>query len=396
MGSADTWKVLGSIALTIAVGCGSGGDGSDSAAATPAPEQTPAANASPVAWAVGRGSISQLGLVLHSNDGGATWVRNFSDPDLRLGSVDFVDRDHGWLTGRSTEGPDILHTDDGGVSWKLQGRNFVGSTALPHLSDIAFMDRLHGAAVGFIPALGFKPPTTAILVTADGGVTWRAAEIIPPSDPVLLEQRLAQLCFTTMGIGLALGNPTASQPEPELLLITHDWGQTWQDIRSRVVGVLLTDIACAGEMDFWIAGFSRLDGQVISGTLLQHSSDAGETWQDVTDRLPVQDLAVAAAHFTTRTVGVLIMRRAPFRFVTLRTSDAGRSWTNQGTTRLGESFSPSALAFADDAHGVLVGTRLGAFLSAEGSMSFTTQDGGKTWTEVAPPGLFLGDVDIVR
>jgi len=63
-------------------------------------------------WAVGA-----HGTVLHSTDGGATWVVQASGTVERLRSVFFVDRAHGWAVGaRGT----IIYTTDGGQTWVRQ------------------------------------------------------------------------------------------------------------------------------------------------------------------------------------------------------------------------------------------------------------------------------------
>ncbi len=59
-------------------------------------------------WAVGIG-----GLVLHTSDGGGSWVRQRSGIATDLTAVDFVDARHGWA---AAAGDTLLRTSDGGGS----------------------------------------------------------------------------------------------------------------------------------------------------------------------------------------------------------------------------------------------------------------------------------------
>jgi len=57
-------------------------------------------------WACGR-----FGTVLHTSDGGKTWVRQDTQTDYTLSSIHFTDNKNGWAVG--DEGA-IIHTEDGG------------------------------------------------------------------------------------------------------------------------------------------------------------------------------------------------------------------------------------------------------------------------------------------
>jgi photosystem II stability/assembly factor-like uncharacterized protein len=82
------------------------------------------------AWAVGRrevkrgGAWTDVGVILATSDGGASWHLR-SLPRLSwLRGVTFADARHGWAVGedrRQLYGM-ILATDDGGAHWRVQGR----------------------------------------------------------------------------------------------------------------------------------------------------------------------------------------------------------------------------------------------------------------------------------
>lgn len=118
-----------------------------------------------IAWSVGR-----MGLALRSNDGGASWKQVDTIPLIhedRFGphgreQIDFsgvaVRGSKVWIGGSS--GSIIFHSDDEGKSWQIQTTPQASS-----IESLFFLDDRHGWAVG---AMG------TILVTADGGQTWRS------------------------------------------------------------------------------------------------------------------------------------------------------------------------------------------------------------------------------
>jgi photosystem II stability/assembly factor-like uncharacterized protein len=57
-------------------------------------------------WAVG-----DVGTILHTSDGGATWANQASGTTEPLNAVRFLDASHGWAIGNV-----MLWTDDGGTS----------------------------------------------------------------------------------------------------------------------------------------------------------------------------------------------------------------------------------------------------------------------------------------
>jgi photosystem II stability/assembly factor-like uncharacterized protein len=120
-------------------------------------------------WAVGN-----FGIILHTRDGGKTWVRQSvkSDPagspfaaaegegepefDRLLNGITFLDENNGWIAGESGT---ILHTTDGGKSWVP-----VVTEEWAPLYSFAFLDRSRGFLVG---------SEGTVLATANAGETWQ-------------------------------------------------------------------------------------------------------------------------------------------------------------------------------------------------------------------------------
>jgi photosystem II stability/assembly factor-like uncharacterized protein len=111
-----------------------------------------------------------------SVDGGLTWVDRLShlpeDFHGELSEVAFADERHGWLGGMIDGGPAILHSADGGNSWMRQE---VPSDLRGAVRAVAFVDAVSGVAVGGETA----PPTSTsfALRTRNGGSTWELGAI---------------------------------------------------------------------------------------------------------------------------------------------------------------------------------------------------------------------------
>lgn len=111
-------------------------------------------------WAVGasingHGPKDDTGVILATDDGGATWKEQFEASGL-LRAVDCPDAQHVWVAGRDGL---ILATSDGGETWTEQQ-----SGTSKRLASMAFSSTEHGWIL-----VGYK----ALLATSDGGATWQ-------------------------------------------------------------------------------------------------------------------------------------------------------------------------------------------------------------------------------
>ncbi len=105
-------------------------------------------------------AVGDRGNIVASNDG-VNWAQVEVPVRSTLTSVDFVNADKGWAVGHDSV---ILHTKDGGRTWKLQ--NFNPGLEKPFLK-VKFLDENNGVAIG---AYGL------MMGTSDGGVSWNDIE----------------------------------------------------------------------------------------------------------------------------------------------------------------------------------------------------------------------------
>jgi photosystem II stability/assembly factor-like uncharacterized protein len=106
------------------------------------------------------------GKLIRTQDGGQSWTVQQFDSNRNWTAIFFVDDRNGWAVGRG-----IVHTSDGGVSWKYQ---VDPETSTTELIGITFTDPMHGWAIGH----------NRIIRTEDGGTVWKPlAEDWKPSLP---------------------------------------------------------------------------------------------------------------------------------------------------------------------------------------------------------------------
>jgi photosystem II stability/assembly factor-like uncharacterized protein len=335
-------------------------------AATPTPQQTatPIANA---AWAVG-------GLtILRSVDGGETWSGNFTSPSpITLRGIFFVDDSTGWALGLG----DILHTQDGGVSWQSQ-RAAIPAEALGDFLAASFSDHLHGVVVGGGPLrtpVSFGGPSE-VLVTDDGGTSWKAARITGTIS-ALGDSPLRSVCLTSGSVGIASGFGISGA----VTLLSDDAGNTWTEISSRACTGY---VACAGDRSLWIVGGNS------AGATICHSDDGGKSWTDQSHNLSAPTGELRDVVFVDQKNGWATGFDTFPRAIVVHTTDSGALWEQQVLPLVpgAEFMTPQAIAFESREHGLIVGSDSNAQMLL-GPMALVTFDAGSTWQM----GTFPADV----
>ena len=292
-------------------------------------------------WAVGG-----LGTILHTADGGSTWKEQVSGTNFILEGIVFLDRQHGWAVGGWPRDYEvslyggmgvILATEDGGKSWQHQLEAAAG-----WLSDVQFIDRSNGWAVG---------EYGTVLRTQDGGTTWIQMRNVPT--PAWLRG----VHFIDERNGWAVGSY-------ETVLKTENGGKSWthQKIPTphRLFGLPMAyESVRFGDAEGWIVG--------QYGNILR-TGDGGKTWATESIDLPEPALdLVNLSDLTTTTAGsawavspVGVLMRSP--------EQNGVTW------RLVKTGTPAWLrcvSFVDDKNGWIAGDR---------NTVIRTTDGGKSWT----------------
>ena len=108
-------------------------------------------------------AVGAYGHILRSGDDGRTWEVAVVPTQATLTAICFPDERHGWAVGHDAQ---ILHSDDSGHTWT---RQYQGPDLDSPLLSVLFLDAETGFAVGAY---------SQFLATADGGRHWTARRII--------------------------------------------------------------------------------------------------------------------------------------------------------------------------------------------------------------------------
>ncbi len=318
--------------------------------------------------------------------------------------VFFLDTHRGWvlfccnyppsIKGQDDELPqyDLAVTADSGTSWSIAHVPVPADTNIsPNMDDyggqVAFADPQHGWLN--LTANAGHTTTGTLLVTSDGGRTWRAAHDGPPggADPFLL-------VTPTLGWQVSSPNPWAGDDESGGLYVTRDGAKSWQQVSVPFPNEMLSAGAPieSRPTDFYNAlptfedsehGFlpvtylaQQADGN--SAIVLFETLDGGQSWKPIRAITNLDIPGVEASYTVAVADSTLISATSSKddKRVTLsRGGPDGRADTDitgyiggwRGITYL-------QLSFASPKQGWMVGN--GALLS--------TTDGGVTWATLTP------------
>jgi photosystem II stability/assembly factor-like uncharacterized protein len=217
-------------------------------------------------------AVSNCGVVFATSNGGASWKRQKALAGVYLGDVAFADARHGWAIGE-TKNDDasgrvhssgiILHTSNGGATWKKQ----TLGAATPYLDALACANRSHSWIVG--EALNGD---SVILVTGNGGATWKAREFNR-------RQGFSDIAFTSASQGWVVGSSWDANGDPSgsAIRATANGGASWQ-AQNAGTTANLSGVAFANATDGWAVGAPYDgDGDPVGGIILA-TTNGGATW----------------------------------------------------------------------------------------------------------------------
>jgi photosystem II stability/assembly factor-like uncharacterized protein len=295
------------------------------------------------------------GTVLHTTNGGQTWVRQGTPEELGesdLVGAAAVSAQEAWVAGSVGMDGILLHTRDGGWTWNAEGD--PGDLAGNGLIAVSAANSTTAWAVG---------ENGLILHTADGGQHWvRQGEGQAPA-----------VAYNGVYAADALHAWAAGPEEPGneygTLVRTADGGKTWTKVPYTIThtahpsGVYLITVHGAGADEVWAVGRD----QIIHVSV--HGSEVC-----VTDQTP--DVGAYDVN------GVYAVSRKKLWAVAdnsaaWRTLDGGKAWKKRSPQGAGYLFRVWAL---DSKHAwVTTGDYTG-----HGSIQVTS-DGGKSWTSQSIP-----------
>ena len=308
-------------------------------------------------WTLGTGNNA---LAIQSASG--RWRQIF--PALApVGPIDFVNATEGFGAGDALNPGAILRTSDGGHIWRE-------ISSIPDLGVNAL--NFPTAKVGYVYAASVDSEghVAEILRTTDGGRTWSQTHA-PASSSGGAPTTLKFFSATT-GLFINLYDCTNSCT-PEVVQ-TEDAGRTWQ-VSKFGASAYYPQSATALAPDRYVVGWSA-NGRAL--TWLGQTTNGGETWTTLANlRLRSGSLLM---DFPTPEVGYVMafvyhVPNEAGTYELLTTSNGGKTWTKHAFTSPVGWGSALALDF--------LGARRGWLLN--GSVLWSTDNAGRTWTAVRTP-----------
>lgn len=219
-------------------------------------------------------------IAYHSTDGGTTW-KSVTVPWLDEGGADwaqvqFVDAQHGsvsiGLGEQTSRRPGFLYTtSDGGATWTKHELPFGGA--------IQFSDPTTGLVIGG----GLRTAHNLIDLTRDGGTSWQAETLIPPTGLELSDRYISTPAFVRQNGIMAVNYGTEAA-----FYTSEDGGVSW--LASATFPVATPAREMEPVVSLW-----GTNGWALVGSALYASHDGGKSWAAVhtsRDLTSVQALGV--------------------------------------------------------------------------------------------------------
>lgn len=229
---------------------------------------------------------SKASTIYKTVDGGAHWELMIVNEEATgfWDAIDFWDANNGVVFGDPVNGQfQILVTSDGGKTWKTAVKDGAQLAALANEGAFAASGtcvHIHGKKdVWFVTGGAEK---TRVFHSPDRGLSWMHAETpIPAAAP---PKGLFSVAFADLNNGYAVGGDY-QKPKGETLnaAVTHDGGKTWTAAPALPSGFLSVVTTIPGNKSVFLVG-----GLAGSGV----SSDGGKTWE-VLGETPLNAMAFA-------------------------------------------------------------------------------------------------------
>ncbi|NOX65718.1 MAG: T9SS type A sorting domain-containing protein [Chlorobi bacterium] len=244
-------------------------------------------------------AVSWNGEILHTTNGGKEWEYQRALPiqTEQYIEVFFLDKNEGWICGRSLQEASLLYTTNSGETWERQS-NFA---ARKNLYSIFFIDENNG---------WIGSDSGKIFRTIDGGESWDEVTVNPGE----WGNSIWSIQFLNKNTGFAIMGKS--------IIKTEDGGASWQiKYTDDNYNYSLSTVYFLDSLNGWVIGEIRK---------LIHTTDGGNTW--------IEDSTVAKwggylsdIYFADTLHGIIIGRYgidAEKGFI-CKTIDGGANWTRK-------------------------------------------------------------------
>jgi photosystem II stability/assembly factor-like uncharacterized protein len=207
-------------------------------------------------WAAG-----DSGVIVHSSDGGNSWVAQNSTIDVFISDIFFLNSNLGWAISNDYfyQGTIILSTTNGGLNWRAA--RYPDTSYI--INTVYYLDSLIGFLAGY---------NSLILKTTDAGSNWKKTTIIPN---LFSGFPIRNMIFYDYENGLACGGV---MDIAGLIWKTIDGGLNWYIVDTTAEPLYSIKYynyprayACGGDFEY--------------GGSFSHSLNGGDSWNNRTTGL---------------------------------------------------------------------------------------------------------------
>jgi len=247
-----------------------------------------------------------------TNDGGMSWLA-LGLPYSHGYAFTFADRLNGWFLAWTTANPSpdqvphLSSTNDGGNTWNQLPDPPVDS------NGVIFRTRLEG----WLGSNGAGQPH--VYSSADGGHSWQRREVPLPSGAVAsgtLSTGIQELPGAGVIASVNLSTIAAAEAmlaSPSALFTSFDGGTSWSEVTP------LPSVGGTGDLGF----LDNLHWWEIYVGALYKSSDGGQTWNHISDKLPSADYSLHILDSQHAWAQMFFAEGSVLAF----TADGGLHWT---------------------------------------------------------------------
>ena len=261
----------------------------------------------------------ERGVFYHTSDGGASWERY--DVPFGAGTMSFIDNLNGWVmvglgAGAGSQAIAIFATHNSGATWSETYRRDTGEQEpageIPlggSKQGITFRDLQHGWVAGSVPADNI----VYLYATDNGGFNFQQQDIpLPAGITTAMMSLEAPIFYTNLAgvLPVLLFTPDASAT---VFYTTADGGLTW----TPTTPVPVLGRYSAPSLDNYI---------VWDGNTLYHSSDQGQSWDEVTPDINLDGM-IASLDFVDGQNGWVTWMDGSGNAGLYRTIDGGSTWS---------------------------------------------------------------------
>jgi photosystem II stability/assembly factor-like uncharacterized protein len=293
----------------------------------------------------------------------------------RYDDIWFISPKVGWAVNSDGQ---ILHTNDGGGSWVQQFRTPMIGTRAVYLRCVNFAN----AQKGWV---GTLTDAYRMFWTQDGGTTWLLATNLPENAP----RAICGLYAVNESVVYASGTNFPQKSYPTRVMKTANGGETWTAINMDSHASNLIDIFFFDEnRGFVVGGRSDKDNpgyQDLTPVVL-YTENGGQTWENQVDRLAFQPGEWGwKICFVNDNVGFVSLESFN-RGAVLKTTDGGKTWTRHPINDQQNNANLEGVGFITEERGWVGGWGDAQFVNGYTS---GTANGGLDWVNANEVGGFI-------